>query len=351
MRSVGIARVRADGHAEPERQGGGPAHGVLVTRVASVPSNFSGFMSAGTSIAERVVRWERNGDRVMLRTIGYGAYADDSLPIAISVASNNLGPIIAAFPIQAFTRDSASFVLDVTDFFAGDTPALSGLDAAARRTYQVRRLDPARSFVNTVRSFPLNVEVRHTQTFDAAAPPSDPDAGTVSLEMRQSLVLLPKEPMRPRYADERIGFFTVGRVNYGLDEQKAAMVADAMDPARQADILSYIRFPQLSAVMAAVAMHDQIRSGNVGVTRRRSDAARLENSREKRMRCPVCQGKEREFAKASALRCFGHGRLQRSGCDPETPCRSRHGCRARAGANRLGWYQKGDPCVDCPPKG
>jgi len=195
---------------------------LLVTRVAAVPSNFSGFTSAGMSVAERVVRWERHGDRVMLRTIGYGAYADDSLPIALSVASNNLGPILAAFPIQAFTRDSASFVLDVTDFFGGDTPALSGLDAAQRRTYQVRRLDPARSFVNTARSFPLNVEVRHTQTFDAAAPPSDPDAGTVSLEMRQSLVLLPQEPMRPRYADERVGFFSVGRVNYGLDEQKAA---------------------------------------------------------------------------------------------------------------------------------
>jgi hypothetical protein len=40
--------------------------------------------------------------------------------------------------------------------------------------------------------------------------------------MRQSMVLLPREPMRPRYADARIGFFSVERVNYGLDEQKAA---------------------------------------------------------------------------------------------------------------------------------
>ncbi|MBC7897606.1 MAG: zinc-dependent metalloprotease, partial [Cytophagaceae bacterium] len=195
---------------------------LLVSRIAAVPTNFSGFTSAGTSLSERVVRWERNGDRVMLRAIAFGAVADDSLPIALSVASNNLGPILAAFPIQAFTRDSTSYVLDVTDFFAGDTPAISGLDAAMRRTYQVRRLDPARSYINTVRSFPLNVEVRHTQTFDAGEPPSDRDAGTISLEMRQSLVLLPREPMRPRYADDRIGFFSVQRVNYGLDEQKAA---------------------------------------------------------------------------------------------------------------------------------
>ncbi len=195
---------------------------LLVSRVAAVPTNFSGFTSAGTSIAERVVRWERNGDRLMLRSIGFSAFADDSLPVALSVASNNLGPILGAFPIQAFTRDSASAVLDVTDFFSGDIPAISALDAAQRRTYQVRRLDPARSYVNHVRSFPLNVEVRHTQTFDAGEPPSDRDAGTISVEMRQSLVLLPREPMRPRHADERIGFFSVERVNYGLDEQKAA---------------------------------------------------------------------------------------------------------------------------------
>ncbi|MGQ0765331.1 MAG: zinc-dependent metalloprotease [Gemmatimonadota bacterium] len=195
---------------------------LLVTRVAAVPSNFAGFTSAGTSLSERVVRWEKQGERLMLRTIGFGAVAADSLPIAISVASNNLGPILAAFPIQAYSRDSAGAVIDVTEFFGGDTPAISGLDAAQRRTYQVRRLDPARSYISAIRSFPENVEVRHTQTFDAAEPPTDRDGGTLSLEMRQSLVVLPRVPMRPRYADERIGFFTVQRVNYGLDEQKAA---------------------------------------------------------------------------------------------------------------------------------
>jgi hypothetical protein len=195
---------------------------LLVTRVAAVPSNFAGFTSAGTSLSERVVRWEKHGDRLMLRTIGFAAVADDSLPISLSVASNNLGPILASFPVQAFARDSVAAVIDVTDFFSGDTPAISGLDAAQRRTYQVRRLDPARSYINTVKSFPENIEVRHTQTFDAAEPPSDRDAGTISLEMRQSLVLLPRVPMRPRYADARIGFFAVEQVNYGLDEQKAA---------------------------------------------------------------------------------------------------------------------------------
>jgi hypothetical protein len=86
----------------------------------------------------------------------------------------------------------------------------------------VRRFDPARSYVNGMRGFPINIEVRQVQTFDAATPPSDRNGGTLSMETRQSIVLLPKTPMRPRNADPRVGFFTVDRVNYGLDVQKAA---------------------------------------------------------------------------------------------------------------------------------
>jgi hypothetical protein len=195
---------------------------LLVSRIAGVPANIGGFTSAGQSLEERLVRWQRNGDRVLLRSLSVAAYADDSLPIAMSVASNNVGAILASFPIQAFGRDSTTYVLDITDFFAGETPGISGLSASQRRQYQVRRLDPARSFINTIKSFPGNIEVRHTQTFEATEPPGDETAGAISLEMRQSLVVLPRVPMRPRYADPRAGFFTVSRINYGLDEQKAA---------------------------------------------------------------------------------------------------------------------------------
>ncbi len=194
---------------------------LLVTRIAGVPAGVGGFLSAGTSVNDRLVRLERSGERVVLRALSTAAYADDTLAIARSVRMNNVGPVLAAFPVQAFGDDSLSYVLDVTDFFGGDTPALSGLTAGQRRTYQVRRLDAARSSLDAIKSFPRNIEVAQTQTFDAGAPPADADAATITLHARQSLVLLSKEPMRPRFADPRVGFFTVNRVNYGLDEQKA----------------------------------------------------------------------------------------------------------------------------------
>jgi hypothetical protein len=195
---------------------------LMVTRVSGAPSGSGGFQTAGTSLNERMVRWERVGERVLLKSISTEAVADDSLPIARSVAQNNYAPIIAAFPVAAFSTDSASYVLDVTDFFAADNPATSGLNAAQRRTYGVRRFDAARSYISGMRGFPINIEVRQVQTFDAATPPDDPNGGTVTMETRQSLVLLPKVPMRPRHFDERVGYFSVERVNYGLDQQKAA---------------------------------------------------------------------------------------------------------------------------------
>jgi hypothetical protein len=195
---------------------------LMVTRVSGVPAGAGGFQSAGSSLNERMVRWERAGDRIVLHTVSPTAVADDSLPIAKSVAQNNYGAIIGAFPIAAFARDSNAYVVDVTDFFNTDNPATSGLGAAARRTYGVRRFDPARSYISSVRGFPINIEVRQVQTFDAATPPSDVNSGTVTMETRESFVLLPKVPMRPRNFDARVGFFTVDRINYGLDQQKAA---------------------------------------------------------------------------------------------------------------------------------
>lgn len=196
---------------------------LFITRIAGVPPGFGGFLPAGVSIEEQVMRFERRPDRLLLRKYSFQEVADDSLPIAISVVQNNLPPVIGSFEIEAMGPDSTapSLVIDVTDFFEGDTPAISGMRSAMRRQYQVRRLDEERSFIDRISSYPENVEVRHTQTFDAGAAPSDTDTNTITLALSQSIVLLPEEPMRPRYADDRVGYFSVNRVNFGLDVQKA----------------------------------------------------------------------------------------------------------------------------------
>ena len=61
---------------------------LLVGRIAATPANFGAYLPAGVSVQERMVRFERQGERLVLRVVGAEAVADDSLPIARSVASN-----------------------------------------------------------------------------------------------------------------------------------------------------------------------------------------------------------------------------------------------------------------------
>jgi hypothetical protein len=43
--------------------------------------------------------------------------------------------------------------------------------------------------------------------------------------MAQSFVLLPAEPMRHRYHDPRVGWFTVNQIDFGSSEYKADSAA------------------------------------------------------------------------------------------------------------------------------
>jgi hypothetical protein len=194
---------------------------LMVSRVASVPSNFFGFTSSGSKTAEQVVLFEKVRDKVNIRQRSYNAVAADSLPISRSVKANNFEPVIASFEVKATHPETKATVIEINSLFENDVPAISGLSSGLRSMYQVRRLDNSRSYIDTVRTFPLNVEARHVMTYEAMNPPSAGGTNSLSLLMNQSMVLLPKEPMKPRHFDYRVGWFTVTQLDFGSEEQKA----------------------------------------------------------------------------------------------------------------------------------
>src|SRR6056297_142151 len=195
---------------------------LMVSRVASVPSNFSGFTSSGAKTAEQVIAFEKVNEKINIRQRLYNSVAPDSLPISRSVRANNYEPIIASFDVETIGPDSTTTVIEVNSLFETDVPAISGLQGWLRSSYQVRRLDGSRSYIERVRTYPENVEVRHVMTYEAMNPPSSSNTNSISLLMNQSMVLLPSEPMRPRFYDYRVGWFTVNQLDFGSDEQKAA---------------------------------------------------------------------------------------------------------------------------------
>ena len=213
---------------------------LLVTRIAKTANNLG---YGGEKLNTQVVRWEKKNKKVLLRLVSYDNVANDSLPVYQSVRNSNFEPILQAFDIEAISPDSTGYVVEIGPFFSKDVPSI-GLDNDRRKEYKVSKLDESRSFIESLKSYPLNVEARHVMTYNAAEAPSNSQSGTISLEISNSMLLLPKKPMMPRLADNRVGFFSTRQVDYGLDEQKATqrtyIVRWRLEP-KEEDMDAYLR--------------------------------------------------------------------------------------------------------------
>lgn len=195
---------------------------LVVSRISGYVQNLS-FGGAGmTSRPEQVVRWQRHEEQLLLRSVSYSSVASEEDPVYQSVKNNNFEPIIMTFPIQAFNRDSTAYIVEPGPLFTTDVPMIGPLSSTQRKNFGISGLDSKRSFINSIKAFPQNVEVRHVLTFTGSQLPDNAITGTLSLEMNQSFILLPEQPMQPRYHDERVGYFSVRQINYSLDEQRAA---------------------------------------------------------------------------------------------------------------------------------
>ena len=193
---------------------------LMVTRIAKTASGL-GF--GGGKQDEQVLRWQKKDKRVLLRMVSHSVVANDTLPVHEAVVNSNFEPVLFSFPIKAFGKDSLTTVIEVTDLFMKDVKPF-GLPDRSRKQYKVTRLDGDLSYIESLKSYPLNIESRHVKTYSASEPPSNATSGAISIEMSNSMVLLPKEPMKRRIFDQRVGWFTSGQIDYGLDAHESKKV-------------------------------------------------------------------------------------------------------------------------------
>jgi hypothetical protein len=181
---------------------------LYVARVTRKPAD----MGYDPQPPTRVIRWERQGDRVLLRSVAYSIVADQTLPVAQAVRDANADVILMVFKIEAFGKDEAP-VIDVTPLFAAEMLEFSEKDELKR--LKVGGLDPVRSFVNRITPYLNNIEAEATHTYGAS-----PDAGSISMVVHFSMVRLPDQPMQPRLFDDRVGFFSLKQIDFGRDDER-----------------------------------------------------------------------------------------------------------------------------------
>ena len=192
--------------------------------VTQIKRTAAGSGLGGQPVAERVVRWELSGNRVLLREVDYSLVADSAEPISRAVANATNPPIVRAFNVAAFSPTEDP-VIEVTQLFLTDVPEFS-----ARGRIGGRGMDATRTFLEKVVSFPENINVEVNQTFTGGAgTPGDPAAAargglrgnSATVVTSHSMVKLPEQPMKPRLFDERVGYFTQSLYDYGRQEHRA----------------------------------------------------------------------------------------------------------------------------------
>ena len=192
--------------------------------VTQIAKTAAGAGQGGQAVNSRVVRWERNGNRIFLRNINYDLVADKNTAISKAVEAANNDAIIMAFNVEANGPDESS-VIDIARLFTTDVPEFS-----ARARLGARGLDAGRTFIERIVSFPENIEAEATQTFTAPAdgggrggaqPGGRGGAAGGSVVVHFSMVKLPETLMTPRLLDERVGYFSHGTIDYGRDEHRA----------------------------------------------------------------------------------------------------------------------------------
>ncbi len=194
--------------------------------VSRISKTASGIGFGGGKINTKVLRWEKRDKKVLLRVVSHDVVASDSLPIHEAVVNSNFEPVLYAFDIKAINKkDSTKLatVIQVNDLFEEDVKAL-GMPEFYRNRYKVSRLEGSRSYIESLKSFPLNIEARHVKTYAAGNPPSNATLGSISIEINNSMILLPEEPMKRRAFDSRVGWFTSSQIDYGLNVQESKRV-------------------------------------------------------------------------------------------------------------------------------
>ncbi len=204
---------------------------MAITRISKAPTG-AGY--GGEQANRQVVRFEKGpSNNVFLRVVSYiNVAASEDEPIAQAVRNSNVEPIAAAFDIK-FTKKDTSVLIEVGDFFNGDNQVFS-LPPTTKQQYRLNAQQKDRSYMVSLKAFPINVEVRSVKTFGVNPPspggvpggnrtvdlPAGIASGFVTLEMNTSMVLLPKEPMRKRYFDPRVGLFATRSTVYEDNSQR-----------------------------------------------------------------------------------------------------------------------------------
>lgn len=179
---------------------------LCVTRFTSVPQDFR--MLTGEEVNRSTVYFEQYGEKsLFLREYVLSKFAKPGEQIGDALHQSTVDPIINKFDVIGRNPNTQAQLIDVTKLLLSDNK-ITSFAGNDRTLLSIGSLMSDRTFIDTVKTYPINIEISTLRTY-GATPGKTPASrtGSVTLSLNTSMVLLPKVPMQARLADERVGYF------------------------------------------------------------------------------------------------------------------------------------------------
>jgi uncharacterized protein DUF4953/uncharacterized protein DUF5117 len=200
---------------------------LLVTQLAQGIGELG--VDGGSSVRSDLIRFHRAGDRIELWVVNPHFAATPGTPMARAVAYSFGHSVAQSFPI-ATMRDNGEILIDVVPFLLSDWADLGSFFQGVvnqRKLSGNVYLDRERSSLEQLQLFPGNLEAEVRLTYQSnrnLGLETVADYRWIPVGVHYSLLELPATPMRPRYADERVGYFVSAIKDFSRDTAESFFV-------------------------------------------------------------------------------------------------------------------------------
>src|SRR2546427_905066 len=179
----------------------------------------------------RLIQYHKIGEHVELWAVNPYATATPNTPTAVPVAYSFGQPTPQSFPIASVRDTTDEALVDLPPFFVSDWADVGAFFQFLPQQTPMQgpgpMFDKERSSFQSLRMFPTNTEAEARLTFRTSRNLNMdmvPDYRWIPLGVHYSILELPATPMRPRYADDRVGYFVSAMKNFSRDTAETFFV-------------------------------------------------------------------------------------------------------------------------------
>ena len=200
---------------------------LLGSTITEITSNLFGSVGEKPFEPLHVVFMQDDSAKVSLRQVN-AIHSTSTERYRQRIKESTVPGIIESFEVSAYSPDSTAVVIDVTRFLMSDKEELGPFTpwmpilSMSRDMKMEKQFKNQQSRIGTAKAFDDNFSVQSSLTYEMSVRDNRfyylyklP----FTVVMTRSFVLLPEEPMRPRFADPRIGIFIGGRYAYDEGEK------------------------------------------------------------------------------------------------------------------------------------